>query len=217
MSSYVYHWDFLKVWLMENIFISTVSVFSVQLPLCVQTADVRRHCSALSSDEDSMEPAASCSYFSSKRPLRINLHSSGYSSVQSSSPSTASSSSSLVPCHLSPVSLSSASVPASPGFRLLVPMQRPCGSSHRQVKRKKTAAHSCGEMEREDGKISADEQAFLSLWRNIWLHQPSVRLRCHYNLSASEKQSNGSFSNPVQIIHFFELLRNLKYTLLHNQ
>ncbi|MCI4385273.1 hypothetical protein PGIGA_G00048450 [Pangasianodon gigas] len=142
-----------------------VSVFSVQLPLCVQSADVRLHCGALSSDEDMGEPAASCSSFSSKRPLRINLHSSGYSSVQSSSPSTASSSSSLVPCHLSPVSLAPASVPASPGFRLLVPMQRPCGSTHRQVKRKNTAAHSGGEMEmeRENGEISADEQAFLSL------------------------------------------------------
>lgn len=151
---------------MENIFVSTVSVFSVQLPLCAQTADVQLHCSALSSDEDSTgEPAATCSSFSSKRPLRVNLHSSGYSSVQSSSPSSASSSSSLVPCHLSPVSLSSASVSASPGFRLLVPMQRPCGSTHRQVKRKNTAAHSGGEleMEREDGELSADEQAFLSL------------------------------------------------------
>ncbi|XP_060748979.1 cyclin-F [Tachysurus vachellii] len=139
-----------------------VSIFSVQLPLGVQ----RLHCSALSSDEENMaEPAASCSSFSSKRPLRINLHSSGYSSVQSSSPSTASSSSSLVPCHLSPVSLGPASVPASPGFRLLVPMQRPCGSTHRQVKRKNTAAHSGGEMEmeREDGEICAEEQAFLSL------------------------------------------------------
>lgn len=142
-----------------------VSVFSVQLPLCVQSTDVLLHCSALSSDEDSVsEPSASCASFSSKRPLRINLHSSGYSSVQSSSPSTASSSS-LVPCHLSPVSLAPASVPASPGFRLLVPMQRPCGSTHRQVKRKNTAAHSGGEMEmeREDSEISADEQAFLSL------------------------------------------------------
>ncbi|KAG7335151.1 hypothetical protein KOW79_001747 [Hemibagrus wyckioides] len=141
-----------------------VSVFSVQLPLCVQSADVRLHCSALSSDEENMgEPAASCSSFSSKRPLRINLHSSGYSSVQSSSPSTVSSSS-LVPCHLSPVSLAPASLPASPGFRLLVPMQRPCGSTHRQVKRKNTAAHSGGEMEMErEDELSADEQAFLSL------------------------------------------------------
>lgn len=147
-------------------FVSTVSVFSIQLPLCVQSADVRLHSSALSSDEENMgEPAASCSSFSSKRPLRINLHSSGYSSVQSSSPSTVSSSSSLVPCHLSPVSLAPASLPASPGFRLLVPMQRPCGSTHRQVKRKNTAAHSGGEMEleREDDELSADEQAFLSL------------------------------------------------------
>ncbi|XP_060757392.1 cyclin-F [Neoarius graeffei] len=142
-----------------------VSVFSVQLQT-VQSADVRLHCSALSSDEDTMDaPTASCSSFSSKRPLRINLHSSGYSSVQSSSPSSAASSSSLMSCHLSPVNLAPVSVPASPGFHLLVPMQRPCGSTHRQVKRKNTAAHSGGEMEieREDGELSYDEQAFLSL------------------------------------------------------
>ncbi|KAI5619045.1 cyclin-F [Silurus asotus] len=141
------------------------SVLSIQLPLCVPSADVRLHCSALSSDEDNVgEPTVSCSSFSSKRPRCINLHSSGYSSVQSSSPSTASSSS-LVPCHLSPVSLAPASEAASPGFRLLVPMQRPRGSIHLQVKRKNTAAHSGGEMdiESENGELSAHEQAFLSL------------------------------------------------------
>ncbi|TSK87602.1 Cyclin-F [Bagarius yarrelli] len=136
-----------------------VSVFSVQLPLCMQSADVR-----LSSDEDSMgEPPTFISSVSSKRPLSINLQSSGYSSVQSGSPSTASSSS-LVPCNLSPVSLEPASSPASSGFCLLVPMQRPSGSTHGQVKRKNTAAHSGEEMdmEREDGEISADEQTFPS-------------------------------------------------------
>lgn len=144
-------------------------MFSVQQPLCVQTADVRLHCSAFSSDEDNMdEPTASCSSFSSKRLLRINLHSSGYSSVQSSSPSIASPSS-LVSYSLSPVSPPSVSVPASSGFHLLVPMQSPYVSTHRQVKRKNTAAHSGEEMqmEREDCEISADEQVSSACERTV--------------------------------------------------
>ncbi|XP_062874858.1 cyclin-F isoform X2 [Trichomycterus rosablanca] len=144
------------------------SALSVQLQFSLESTDMRLHCRALSSDEDSIcQPSSSCAKLSSKSPLCINLHSSGYSSVQSSSPSSSSpSSSTLMPCHLSPVSLTPSSAPASPGFRLLVPMQRPCGSAQRQVKRKNTAAHS-GEdvdMEEEDGDVaSTGTEAFLSL------------------------------------------------------
>ncbi|KAK1799185.1 hypothetical protein P4O66_007435 [Electrophorus voltai] len=131
------------------------SVMSVQLLLSTEHGDGQSHCRALSDDDDggmcAAEDASSSRgrpysqqpLSSSRRPLRVELHSSGYSSVQSSSPAVCS----LMPCSLS--SVSQASVSASPGFRLLVPMQRPDGASHRQVKRKNTAAHSGGEMEVE--------------------------------------------------------------------
>uniref|UniRef100_A0A4W4H944 Cyclin-F n=1 Tax=Electrophorus electricus TaxID=8005 RepID=A0A4W4H944_ELEEL len=133
------------------------SVMSVQLLLSTEHGDGQSHCRALSDDEDDDDgmcaaedasssrgrPYSQQPLSSSRRPLRVELHSSGYSSVQSSSPAVCS----LMPCSLS--SVSQASVSASPGFRLLVPMQRPDGASHRQVKRKNTAAHSGGEMEVE--------------------------------------------------------------------
>ncbi|XP_054892054.1 cyclin-F [Poeciliopsis prolifica] len=130
------------------------------------------HCRALSSDDDSYcevesdgskdcpgrEPSASSA----------DLHSSGYSSVQSVSPSSTCSSSSLVThtFRTFTTSLGTPSAKAQPGFRLLVPMQRPWGTSTRQVKRKNVAAHSVGEMEREDEDLEDDFSAgtgFLSL------------------------------------------------------
>uniref|UniRef100_A0A3B5LWV8 Cyclin-F n=1 Tax=Xiphophorus couchianus TaxID=32473 RepID=A0A3B5LWV8_9TELE len=104
------------------------------------------HCRALSSDDDDSfceaesdgskdcpgrEPSASSA----------DLHSSGYSSVQSVSPSSTCSSSSLV-------------------------THTPWGTSTRQVKRKNVAAHSVSEVEREDEDLEEDFSAgtgFLSL------------------------------------------------------
>uniref|UniRef100_W5LHW9 Cyclin-F n=1 Tax=Astyanax mexicanus TaxID=7994 RepID=W5LHW9_ASTMX len=126
------------------------------------------HCRALSSDDSMSEEETtpgSSSSFNSKPLLCIDLHSSGYSSVQSSSSSPSTSTgSTLVPCSLSPVTLGSASASASPGFRLLVPMQRPCDSAHRQVKRKNTAAHSGEGMEvdEEEIEMGVSNASFLS-------------------------------------------------------
>lgn len=85
-----------------------------------------------------------------------DAHSSGYSSVQSSSPS----SSSLLPCSLSLLPSASSPPNRSPGvgFRLLVPAHGPI---RRQVKRKNGAAHS-GE-EREEGDQEEGGRVFLSL------------------------------------------------------
>uniref|UniRef100_A0A8C2WTN4 Cyclin-F n=1 Tax=Cyclopterus lumpus TaxID=8103 RepID=A0A8C2WTN4_CYCLU len=122
------------------------------------------HCRALSSDEDSFsevekEVSKDCK---DKEPLSFpaDLHSSGYSSVQSVSPSSTCSSSTLMPCTFKtvPASLGTASANAQPGFRLLVPMQRPRGTSTKQVKRKNSAAHSGGEVEREEEEEEEEEE-----------------------------------------------------------
>ncbi|KAL7849923.1 hypothetical protein SRHO_G00192720 [Serrasalmus rhombeus] len=160
------------------------SALTFQLQLSMESSDRLVHCRALSSDEDGMSETEATtketfggsshsrpwfcqpsSTSSSKGPLCIDLHSSGYSSVQSSSPSTATAPT-LVTCSLSPLSPVSASASASPGFRLLVPMQRPCDSAQRQVKRKNTAAHSGGEIdmeiEKEEEKITVANASFIS-------------------------------------------------------
>ncbi|XP_070704062.1 cyclin-F [Pempheris klunzingeri] len=149
------------------------SMISIKLhPL---TADKRQeHCRALSSDEDSFceeEREVSKEPGTSQEPLFLSKdpHSSGYSSIQSVSPSSTCSSSSLMPCTFKTftTSLGAASANAQPGFRLLVPMQRPRGTSSKQVKRKNSAAHSGGEVEREDMEGEQDEYSasagFLSL------------------------------------------------------
>ncbi|CAN9505270.1 unnamed protein product [Ophioblennius macclurei] len=130
----------------------------------IPDADQRReHCRSLSSDEDSFCEAERVG---KEPPSRKNLsasadpNSSGYSSVQSVSPSSAcspSSSSSLVPYTFNP--LPAASANAQPGFRLLVPMQRPRGAFSKQVKRKNAAAHSGGEREREEEEEDFEEHS----------------------------------------------------------
>uniref|UniRef100_A0A674CME5 Cyclin-F n=1 Tax=Salmo trutta TaxID=8032 RepID=A0A674CME5_SALTR len=101
--------------------------------------------------------------------ITTDFHSSGYSSVQSVSPSS-NSSSLLMPCTFTalppaptPGSASSTTV-ALPGFRLLVPVQRPRAAARKQVKRKNAAAHSGGEREGEDEEVVyASSVGFLSL------------------------------------------------------
>lgn len=117
-------------------------------------AEKQEHCRALSSDEDS--------FCESESEASKNRHcwepfsfSSGYSTIQSVSPSSSCSASSpLMPCTFKTIttSLGTSSSKGQPGFRLLVPMQRPRGTSSKQVKRKNSAAHSGGEIEREDEK-----------------------------------------------------------------
>lgn len=129
----------------------TVSMISIKLDSLTED-EKQEHCRALSSDEDSFCEAES--------QASKNCHSwepfsfsSGYSSIQSVSPSSSCSSSSpLMPCTFKTVatSLGTASSKGQPGFRLLVPMQRPRGTSTKQVKRKNSAAHSGGEIDRED-------------------------------------------------------------------
>lgn len=129
---------------------SKASMISINLHPLGNEENRLEHCRALSSDEDSICEAESevnniCQGHNSTS-LSPDLHSSGYSSVQSVSPS----SSSIMP---SPVktftgSLGVASANAHPGFRLLVPMQRHRGTSSKQVKRKNAAAHSGSEMEK---------------------------------------------------------------------
>lgn len=129
------------------------------------------NCRALSSDEDSFceEEGEENKDGKGQEPLSFttDLHSSGYSSVQSVSPSSSCSSSSLMPCTLKTftTSLGGASATSQPGFRLLVPMQRPRGNSSKQVKRKNSAAHSGGEVEREEdeGDEYPPSAGFLSL------------------------------------------------------
>ncbi|KAM7371977.1 hypothetical protein PAMP_009177 [Pampus punctatissimus] len=128
------------------------------------------HCRALSSDEDSFceveggEVNEDCQD-QEALSFSTDLHSSGYSSVSPSSTC----SSSLMPCTLKSftTSLGAASTSSQPGFRLLVPMQRPRGTSSKQVKRKNSAAHSGGEVEREEEEGKGDEYSanagFLSL------------------------------------------------------
>lgn len=159
-------------WITVNSDTSSISIASmISIKLQSMTEDERlEHCRALSSDEDSFCEAETDA---SKKPQgREPLSfSSGYSSVQSVSPSStcSSSSSPLMPCTFKTftTSLGAASTNAQPGFRLLVPMQRPRCTSSKQVKRKNSAAHSGGEVEREDEEVKGDEYTsnagFLSL------------------------------------------------------
>uniref|UniRef100_A0A3Q3WT96 Cyclin-F n=1 Tax=Mola mola TaxID=94237 RepID=A0A3Q3WT96_MOLML len=107
------------------------------------------HCRALSSDDDSFREAETDTSKNRKGREPLSF-SSGYSSVQSASPLSV-----------------SVSTKGQPGFRLLVPMQRPRGTSSKQVKRKNSAAHSGGEVEREDEDVEGDKYianaGFLSL------------------------------------------------------
>ncbi|XP_056256551.1 cyclin-F [Seriola aureovittata] len=150
------------------------SMISVKLQPLTDADRTLEHCRALSSDEDSCceaerEVNKDCQ---GQEPLSFStdLHSSGYSSVLCVSPSSTCSSSSLMPCTFKTftTSLGAASADAQPGFRLLVPMQRPRGTSSKQVKRKNSAAHSGGEVERgkeddrEEDKYSTNV-GFLSL------------------------------------------------------
>nr|XP_057905399.1 cyclin-F isoform X2 [Doryrhamphus excisus] len=139
------------------------SVISIQLDPVSEADSGREHCRALSSDEDSFSEADRGEH---KQDPDAFCYTSGYSSVQSVSPSStcSSSSSSLVPCSLKTFTASSASAHSQPGFRLLVPMQRPRGHSSKPVKRKNSAAHSGGEAgeeeeeEEEEGEVGEDEQ-----------------------------------------------------------
>lgn len=143
-------------------FVSTVSMISIKLDSLTEDAK-QEHCRALSSDEDSFcedEREAS----KNQPSWELFSFSSGYSSIQSVSPSS-SASSPLMPCTFKTITTSSgtASSKGQPGFRLLVPMQRPRGTSSKQVKRKNSAAHSGGEVEREDEDEYATKPGFLSL------------------------------------------------------
>ena len=158
---------------------SPLSASAVALHLLETEAAEREHrCRALSSDEDSScqdgkQKAAEGPCSARRRPREplvfSNEPSSGYSSVQSTSPSS-STTSTLMPCTFTAVppdpASHSASAHAVPGFRLLVPMQRPRCAARRQVKRKNAAAHSGGEMEEEDDEdveVYAASVGFLSL------------------------------------------------------
>lgn len=137
------------------------SLISLELHPMADADSRQQHCRAMSSDDDSLcetdqelvENKDQC--FSSC----ANLQSSGYSSV---SPSSSCSSSSLIPCTFKNLTsrLGSVSVNAQPGFRLLVPMQRPRGTSSKQVKRKNKAAHSGDEVHKPDEEQNV---GFLSL------------------------------------------------------
>ncbi|XP_038126018.1 cyclin-F [Cyprinodon tularosa] len=148
------------------------SMISVQLHTLTDGDDKMEHCRALSSDDDSFCEADSerSKVYPGEEPSAssADLHSSGYSSVQSISPSSTCSSSSIMTrtFRTFTTSLGAASAAAQPGFRLLVPMQRPRGTSTRQVKRKNVAAHSGGELKREEEDLEDDYSAsagFLSL------------------------------------------------------
>ncbi|KAM4598690.1 cyclin-F [Polymixia lowei] len=139
------------------------SIITVKLHPSTDADDGLEHCRALSSDEDSFcEAQRADDKEGQPRELlsfSCDLQSSGYASIQCSSPSPTCSSSSLVPCTVEavPTALGTASASAKPGFRLLVPMQRPRDSSCKQVKRKNAAAHSAGEMEREEEEGEGEE------------------------------------------------------------
>ncbi|XP_054463661.1 cyclin-F [Anoplopoma fimbria] len=142
------------------------SMISIKLQSVTDADERLEHCRALSSDEDSSseaerEVSEDCK---DEEPLSFpaDIHSSGYSSVQSVSPSSTCSSSTLMPCTFKTFTtpLGAASANAQPGFRLLVPMQRPRGTSTKQVKRKNSAAHSGGEVEGDEFSVNA---GFLSL------------------------------------------------------
>ncbi|XP_055754658.1 cyclin-F isoform X2 [Salvelinus fontinalis] len=158
------------------------SVLAMTLELATEPEDSKLHCRALSSDDDSFckgdeeeyeEEGEGSTRSRQREPLSSfitpDFHSSGYSSVPSASPSS-NSSSLLMPCTFTPLppdptpgSASSTTV-ALPGFRLLVPVQRPRAAARKQVKRKNAAAHSGGEREGEDEEVVyASSVGFLSL------------------------------------------------------
>ncbi|KAI1884434.1 hypothetical protein AGOR_G00226360 [Albula goreensis] len=152
---------------------------TVLLKLSGNLGDGQQHCRALSSDEESLceremeedvgdvddgdgercswlqEEVQEMSARTPRQPFRLSLstdiHSSGYSSVQSASPPSSQGSA----CPLATLSLSPGgpSVPASPGFR-------PRACSRRQVKRKNAAAHS-GEDTREEEEEEVANVSFL--------------------------------------------------------
>lgn len=141
------------------------SLISIKLHTVTDAEDRQQHCRAMSSDEDSIcEADQGLVQNKGQQPssLSVELQSSGYSSV---SPSSTCSSSSLMPCIFKTftTSLGTASANAQPGFRLLVPMQRPRGTSSKQVKRKNKAAHSGGEVDRTDDEEEESNIGFLSL------------------------------------------------------
>lgn len=129
-------------------------------------AEKQECCRALSSDEDSFCEAES-EASKNRHCWEPFSFSSGYSSIQSVSPSSSCSASSpLMPCTFKTIttSLGTSSSKGQSGFRLLVPMQRPRGTSSKQVKRKNFAAHSGGEIEREDEEHEyTAKPGFLSL------------------------------------------------------
>ncbi|XP_037544919.1 cyclin-F [Nematolebias whitei] len=147
------------------------SVVSIKLHPLTDADIGGEHCRALSSDEDNSFCEAQDEVNKDlQQPLSssADLCSSGYSSVQSVSPSSTCSSSNFTPCTFKTftTSLRAVSANAQPGFRLLVPMQRPRGISTKQVKRKNIAAHSGGEVEREEEDLEEEISAsagFLSL------------------------------------------------------
>ncbi|XP_061703271.1 cyclin-F isoform X2 [Syngnathoides biaculeatus] len=128
----------------------------------------RENCRALSSDEESFsEDKRNLALRPKERDgllFSVDDRSSGYSSVQSVSPSLSSSSSFLlVPCVAMTFPASpnvAASAPSQPGFRLLAPTPSPRVHSTKQVKRKNSAAHSRVEVGRgddeDDEQFSAD-------------------------------------------------------------
>lgn len=127
----------------------------------------QQHCRAMSSDDDSICEAEQELKNKHKQPLSLpgERQSSGYSSVQSVSPNSICASLPFMPCTFKSfrTSLGSTSANAQPGFRLLVPMQRPRGISSKQVKRKNKAAHSGGEVDRMDDNEEGESIGFLSL------------------------------------------------------
>ncbi|XP_075936602.1 cyclin-F [Anarhichas minor] len=148
------------------------SMIFIKLHSLTEADERLEHCRALSSDEESFSEAEREVSKDRKDeeplPFPTDHHSSGYSSVQSVSPLSTCCSATLMPCTFKTVTTSpgTASANAQPGFRLLVPMQRPRGTSTRQVKRKNSAAHSGGEVEREEEEEGDEYSAnagFLSL------------------------------------------------------
>uniref|UniRef100_A0A6Q2XAA7 Cyclin-F n=1 Tax=Esox lucius TaxID=8010 RepID=A0A6Q2XAA7_ESOLU len=144
----------------------------IKLELASEHEDLKLHCRALSSDDDSFcegdkereeyeEEGQGSARSRPREPL--DLHSSGYSSVQSASPSS-NCSSLLMPCTFTaapPALIAGCTTAPLPGFRLLVPVQRPrAAAARRQVKRKNAAAHSSGETERGDEEVVSDCQGF---------------------------------------------------------
>ncbi|XP_077413242.1 cyclin-F [Vanacampus margaritifer] len=140
------------------------SIISIKMDAVTNAG--QENCRSLSSDEDGFSEAERDQARHTKERdglfFSMDRHSSGYSSVQSVSPTSSSCiSTSLVQCTLQtfPTSLNkAASAHSQPGFRLLVPMQRPRGHSSKQVKRKNSAAHSGGEVRREEDEEEEEEE-----------------------------------------------------------